>query len=204
MREGSAAARRLAGGAALRDVLDTGDPAAWLELDESARAEQWCREPTDGREPAEPRYGEATDGREPAEPWHWERTDGGRSLLAALAAGDPLGDGRLARPVRPAAARNRSAALVPDALRRPGRPGAAARCRHRARGVRAARGLRPAVAAAGPSGPRGAGAGGGRAADTGRDGRATVVVRGALLWGARNRAEPAVAALLDRGRALLG
>lgn len=49
-------------------MLDTGDPAAWLELDEGARAQQW----------------------------YWARTDGGHALLAALAAGGPLADGRLA------------------------------------------------------------------------------------------------------------
>ncbi|WP_225822637.1 HEAT repeat domain-containing protein [Streptomyces naphthomycinicus] len=74
MREGEAAALRLAKGAELRDVLDTGDPAAWLELDEGARAEDWGR----------------------PEAGTWERTDDGRSLLAALAVGDPLGDARLA------------------------------------------------------------------------------------------------------------
>ncbi|MEV6840066.1 hypothetical protein AB0N17_37180 [Streptomyces sp. NPDC051133] len=76
MREGSGAAQRLAEGAALRDVLDTGDPAAWLELDEGARAEEWYWPPDVGA--------------------GWERAHGGRNLLAALAAGASLTDGRLA------------------------------------------------------------------------------------------------------------
>jgi hypothetical protein len=66
---------RLAEGAALREVLDTGDPAAWLELDEAVRAEHWSWPPEIGA---------------------WERTDGGRRLLAALAAGEPVADGHLA------------------------------------------------------------------------------------------------------------
>lgn len=75
MRQGISAVRRLAEGAALRDVLDTDDPAAWLELDEDTRAEQWYW---------------------PSEISAWERTDSGRSLLAAVAAGDPIADARLA------------------------------------------------------------------------------------------------------------
>ncbi|MQY36867.1 hypothetical protein SRB17_48690 [Streptomyces sp. RB17] len=75
MREGIPAVRRLAEGAALRDVLDVDDPAAWLELDEDVRAEEWYW---------------------PPEVSAWERTGSGRALLASLAAGDPIADARLA------------------------------------------------------------------------------------------------------------
>ncbi|MYX93296.1 hypothetical protein GT045_00290, partial [Streptomyces sp. SID486] len=78
---------RLAGGAVLRDVLGTGGPAAWLELDEEARADHWDPEGV---------YGEAAGGGGPADRGYWARADGGRALLAALAAGAPLTDGRLA------------------------------------------------------------------------------------------------------------
>ncbi|MFJ4947480.1 hypothetical protein [Streptomyces sp. NPDC088760] len=76
MREGVAAALRLARGAALPDALDTGDPAAWLELDEGVRAVEWSGPPA------------ARGG--------WERSAGERALLTALTAGDPLSDARLA------------------------------------------------------------------------------------------------------------
>ncbi|MEU1009901.1 hypothetical protein [Streptomyces sp. NPDC005890] len=78
MREGVAAALRLARGAALPDALGTGDPAAWLELDEGVRAMEWYRLPVAGA--------------------GWERSAGERALLTALAAGDPLSD---ARPLAP-------------------------------------------------------------------------------------------------------
>ncbi|MFH9083539.1 hypothetical protein [Streptomyces sp. NPDC017673] len=74
MREGIAAALRLVEGAAPADVLDTGDPAAWLELDEGVRAVEWSGPSAHG----------------------WERSADERALLAALAAGDPLSDARLA------------------------------------------------------------------------------------------------------------
>ncbi|MGW2778141.1 hypothetical protein ACWC4C_37520 [Streptomyces olivaceoviridis] len=67
MRAGVAAALRLAEGVALPDALDTGDPAAWLELDEGVRAAGWSG----------PSAGE-------------------RALLTAPAADGPLSDARLA------------------------------------------------------------------------------------------------------------
>ncbi|MEU5539381.1 hypothetical protein [Streptomyces sp. NPDC020362] len=76
VRSGAAAARRLAEGAGLRDVLDTGDPAAWLALDEGVRAEELSFPPY--VVPA------------------WEETDGGRSLTAVLRGGGPLTEGQLA------------------------------------------------------------------------------------------------------------
>ncbi|WP_336111972.1 hypothetical protein [Streptomyces sp. PTD9-10] len=76
MREGARAARRLAEGAVLRDVIDTSDPSAWLGLDEQVRAEEWYFPPYVA----------------PA----WEETAGGRSLTAALRAGGPLTEGQLA------------------------------------------------------------------------------------------------------------
>ncbi|MFF7973862.1 hypothetical protein [Streptomyces sp. NPDC007905] len=76
MREGIRAARRLAEGAALRDVLDTGDPAAWLALDEGVRADEWYLPP----------YAVPT----------WEETDGGRTPTAVLRGDGPLTESRLA------------------------------------------------------------------------------------------------------------
>ncbi|CAM5460331.1 MULTISPECIES: hypothetical protein [Streptomyces] len=74
MRAGVAAALRLAEGVALADALDTGDPAAWLELDEGVRVAG--------------RSGPSAVGR--------ERSAGEHALLTALAADDPLSDARLA------------------------------------------------------------------------------------------------------------
>ncbi|MES9523118.1 hypothetical protein [Streptomyces capoamus] len=76
MWDGGAAALRLAEGTALPDLLGTGDPAAWLELDEGVRAVEWYRPPATGV------------GR------RWSADE--RALLTALAAGDPLDDARLA------------------------------------------------------------------------------------------------------------
>ncbi|MFI1361774.1 hypothetical protein [Streptomyces griseochromogenes] len=76
IRDGAAAARRLVAGAGLRDVLDTGDPAAWLALDEGARADEWSFPP----------YVVPS----------WEETDGGRSLTAVLRGDGPLTEGQLA------------------------------------------------------------------------------------------------------------
>ncbi|OXY94407.1 HEAT repeat domain-containing protein [Streptomyces diastatochromogenes] len=76
MREGSRAALRLAEGAALRDVIDTGDASAWLWLDEGVRTDEWYFVP----------YTVPS----------WEETPGGRSLTAALHADGPLTEGQLA------------------------------------------------------------------------------------------------------------
>ncbi|MCZ0989595.1 hypothetical protein O1M54_35250 [Streptomyces diastatochromogenes] len=75
MREepGRAAAGR---GAALRDVIDTGDASAWLWLDEGVRTDEWYFVP----------YTVPS----------WEETPGGRSLTAALHADGPLTEGQLA------------------------------------------------------------------------------------------------------------
>ncbi|MEU6281509.1 HEAT repeat domain-containing protein [Streptomyces sp. NPDC047028] len=71
-REGIRAARHLAAGATPHEALDTGDPDAWIALDEGTRADHWYADPD------------------------WERSDGGRALIAALRAGATLTDGQLA------------------------------------------------------------------------------------------------------------
>ncbi|WP_416978824.1 hypothetical protein [Streptomyces sp. T028] len=76
MRRGAAAARLLAEGAELRDVLDVGVPAAWLELDAGVRWDQWY-------------YAQYIL---PA----WEHSTGGRTLTAALRSGAPLTESQLA------------------------------------------------------------------------------------------------------------
>ncbi|MFJ9820273.1 hypothetical protein ACIRU3_34395 [Streptomyces sp. NPDC101151] len=76
IRRGAAAARELVAGAALRDVLDTGDPAAWLALDEGVRADEWSFPPY--VVPA------------------WEETGAGRSLTAVLRGDGPLTEAQLA------------------------------------------------------------------------------------------------------------
>jgi hypothetical protein len=73
---GAAAALKLAAGAAPGDVLDAGDPAAWLALDEGVRSDWWYVAPD-------------------AVPV-WEQTDGGRALTAALHGDGPLTEARLA------------------------------------------------------------------------------------------------------------
>ncbi|MGW1001024.1 hypothetical protein [Streptomyces sp. NPDC002520] len=75
-RQGVVAARRLVAGAALGDVLDAGDPAAWTALDEGARSAWW--------------YVPADD--VPVR----ELMDGGRSLTAVLGGDGPLTEGQLA------------------------------------------------------------------------------------------------------------
>ncbi|KUM89913.1 MULTISPECIES: hypothetical protein [Streptomyces] len=71
---GAAAAVRLAEGAALREAVDTADPAAWTALDAGVREIAWRSD--------EPRWLPA-----------WERTEAGRALPEALA------DGSGARPL---------------------------------------------------------------------------------------------------------
>ncbi|MER6185155.1 hypothetical protein [Streptomyces sp. NPDC001652] len=68
---GEAAAERLAQGTPLREAVDTGDPAAWIALDDGVRTGPWGR---------------------PA----WEDTDGGRALGEALRRGAPLTEAQLA------------------------------------------------------------------------------------------------------------
>ncbi|MEU7059577.1 hypothetical protein [Streptomyces sp. NPDC046197] len=76
VRCGVVAARRLAEGAALEDVVDTGDPATWLALDEGVRAQEWYYAP------------EVL----PA----WEGTGSGRRLTAVLRGAERLTESQLA------------------------------------------------------------------------------------------------------------
>ena len=75
-KRGAAAARQLADGAQLRDVIDVDSPAAWLELDAGVRAAEWDYPPY--VLPA------------------WEQSEGGRALTVALRAGEPLTESQLA------------------------------------------------------------------------------------------------------------
>ncbi|MCX4761435.1 hypothetical protein OG562_10670 [Streptomyces sp. NBC_01275] len=73
---GAAAARRLAEGTVLRDVVDVGAPASWLELDEGVRSSEWS-------------YSLHV-------PTAWEQSEGGQALAAALRSGEPLTESQLA------------------------------------------------------------------------------------------------------------
>ncbi|MFE7648833.1 hypothetical protein [Streptomyces phaeoluteigriseus] len=73
---GAVTARRLAEGAALREVVDTGADDAWIELDAGARWDDWYEQP----------YGWTT----------WEQSDGGRALSAAVRSGEALTEAQLA------------------------------------------------------------------------------------------------------------
>ncbi|USQ87911.1 hypothetical protein NFX46_31780 [Streptomyces phaeoluteigriseus] len=73
---GAVTARRLAEGAALREVVDTGAADAWIELDAGARWDDWYEQP----------YGWTT----------WEQSDGGRALSAAVRSGEALTEAQLA------------------------------------------------------------------------------------------------------------
>ncbi|MFE0516816.1 hypothetical protein [Streptomyces sp. NPDC058964] len=75
VRGGAEAARRLAEGAALRDVVDAGDPDAWLGLDEGARRDNWYSP-----------YGVPVR----------EGTDSERTLTAVLRTGERLTESQLA------------------------------------------------------------------------------------------------------------
>ncbi|WP_454320916.1 hypothetical protein [Streptomyces phaeoluteigriseus] len=73
---GAMAARRLAEGAALRDVVDAGSADAWIELDAGVRWDAWY----------DPPYGWAA----------WEKGEGGRALSAAVRSGEVLTEAQLA------------------------------------------------------------------------------------------------------------
>ncbi|WP_330457473.1 hypothetical protein [Streptomyces sp. NBC_00820] len=90
-RRGATAARRLGEGADLRDVVDPGTPAAWLELDEGVRWNAWYNTTYSGLT--------------------WDRTAGGRALRRALGGDAPLSDAHLALALCHGDGRIRHAAL---------------------------------------------------------------------------------------------